>query len=90
MTGARLLAQRYPEKPKQLNKFENVDDLIAEAKATEEPMHEAMRALVEGVGGAYDRGPLKKKERVLEKMYADYGALWSLHHLTGTVRARAY
>jgi len=73
LAGARALAQRYSEKPKQLNTFEDVDDLIAEAKAAEEPMHTAMRNLVEGVGGTYDQGPLKKKERCLEKMYADYG-----------------
>ena len=71
LTGAAELARRYPEKPKQLNEFKSVDDLIAEAAAAEEAMHTAMRALVESVGGRYDRGPLKKKPRILEKMYAD-------------------
>ena len=73
LTGAAELARRYPEKPKQLNTFEDVDALIVEAEAANEPMHIAMRELVEGVGGNYDRGPLKKKPRILEKMYADYG-----------------
>jgi hypothetical protein len=73
LAGAAELARRYPEKPKQLNTFEDVDALIVEAEAANEPMHVAMRELVEGVGGNYDRGPLKKKPRILEKMYADYG-----------------
>ena len=71
LTGAAELARRYPDKPKQLNEFKDVDDLIAEATAVEEAMHTAMRRLVEGVGGLYDRGPLKKKPRILEKMYSD-------------------
>ena len=71
LTGAADLARQYPEKPKQLNEFKSVDDLITEAMAAEEAMHTAMRALVESVGGRYDRGPLKKKPRILEKMYAD-------------------
>lgn len=73
LTSAAQLARRYPEKPKQLNEFKSADDLITEATAAEEAMHMAMRALVEGVGGRYDRGPLKMKSRILEKMYADYG-----------------
>ena len=73
LTGAAELARRYPEKPKQLNEFKSVDDLIVEATAAEEAMHTAMRALVESVGGRYDRGPLKKKPRILEKMVLDYG-----------------
>ena len=73
LTGAADLARQYPEKPKQLNEFKSVDDLITEAMAAEEAMHTAMRALVESVGGRYDRGPLKKKPRILEKMVLDYG-----------------
>ena len=73
LKGAAELARRYPEKPKQHNTFDDVDALILEAEAANEPMHVAMRELVEGVGGNYDRGPLKKKPRILEKMYADYG-----------------
>ena len=76
LTGAAELARRYPEKPKQLNLFKGVDDLIEEATAAEEAMHTAMRALVESVGGRYDRGPLKKKPRILEKMSDVSEAEW--------------
>ena len=75
LKGAAELGRRYPEKPKQLNPFhgaDGVDALIAEAEAANDAMHAAMRVLVEGVNGHYDRGPLKKKPRILEKMYADY------------------
>jgi len=70
--AAAELARRFAEKPKQLNTFESVDDLIAEAEASNDALHAAMRHLVESVGGTYDRGPLKRRERIEEKMYADY------------------
>ena len=57
LTGAAELARRYPEKPKQLNTFDDVDELIKEAEAANEPMHVAMRTLVEGVGGDYGEQP---------------------------------
>ena len=56
LEGAAELARRYPERPRQLNKINDVDQLLDEAKAAEEDMHVVMRKLVEGVGGTYDKG----------------------------------
>ena len=61
--GAAELANQYPARPRQLNEIRDVDHLLDEAKAAEEEMHVVMRKLVEGVGGGYDKGPLKKKGR---------------------------
>ena len=44
LTGAAELARRYPEKPKQLNTFEDVDALVVEAEAANEAMHVATRS----------------------------------------------
>ena len=67
------LARLYGSRPKQLNEFNHVDGLLAEAAASDEAFHATARELVESVGGFYDRGPLKKQARVLEKCYTDYG-----------------
>ena len=71
LSEAKELARRYSDTPTQLAKLEDSDALLAEAKASEFAMHEAMRTLVVKAGGLYEQGPLKKKERVEEKMYAD-------------------
>ena len=73
LRGAAELANQYPARPRQLNEIHDVDHLLDEAKAAEEEMHVVMRKLVEGVGGSYDKGPLKKKGRVVEKIKLDYG-----------------
>ena len=49
-----------------------VDALMEQASACNEPMHAAMSAWVELLGGRYDKGPLKTVDRVLEKTYTDY------------------
>ena len=69
LSGTHELAARYPDKPVQGSEFEDVDILIGQAMAAEEPMHAEMRTLVEKVGGTYERGPLKAKARILEKCY---------------------
>ena len=73
LTEAAELANRHSDRPKQLNVIKDVGELIAEATAAEEDFHATTRKLVEEVGGVYERGPLKTKSRIEEKMYADYG-----------------
>ena len=41
---------------------------VTTPSACNEPMHAVMMAWVEGVGGRYDKGPLKTMDRVLEKV----------------------
>ena len=45
---------------------------MAEATAVEPAFHAATRMLIESAGGTLQQGPLKKKERVVEKMENDY------------------
>ena len=57
--GAHELAERHPAKPRQLTQIESVDQLMEQAQAAEEPLHQAMSAFVETLGGHYDRGVSK-------------------------------
>jgi hypothetical protein len=52
-----------------------VNALMADAAKCNAPMHAVMKAWVERVGGKYDEGPLKTRDRVMEKAYTDYGRL---------------
>ena len=65
------LASRYQSTAKQTTSNNSVDDLLAMAALAEEEFHTTMRRFVEGIGGLYDRGPLKQKARVKEKMYGE-------------------
>ena len=51
-----------------------LDELMRTAEESEEAMHEKVEALCTAMGALlYEKGPLKRKERVEEKMAADYG-----------------
>ena len=54
--GAHELAERHPAKPRQLTQIESVDQLMDQAQAAEEPLHQAMSAFVRQLGGHYNRG----------------------------------
>ena len=51
----------------------DADALLALAEANNDRIHQVMRAFVQEVGGDYLQGPLKSKERIVEKARNDYG-----------------
>ena len=52
----------------------DLDELMRTAEASNDAMHERAKALCMAMGALeYTQGPVKKKERVEEKMAADYG-----------------
>ena len=52
----------------------DLDELMRTAKASNDAMHEMVQALCMAMGAlVYNQGPIKKQERVEEKMAADYG-----------------
>mmetsp|Transcript_99775 Transcript_99775/g.285258 ORF Transcript_99775/g.285258 Transcript_99775/m.285258 type:complete len:402 (+) Transcript_99775:995-2200(+) len=78
LDGAAKLADLHHHKPMQQREYgpNGFDELIAEAVSAEDAMHDTMRGFVETMGGHYDRGPLKNKERIMEKTYSDYGTYY--------------
>ena len=72
LSSARKLASRYHSAAKQDQSIHSVDELLAMAALREEEFHATMRDFVEGIGGLYDRGPLKQKARIKEKMYGEF------------------
>ena len=52
----------------------DLDELMSTVEASNDGMHERVKALCMAMGALeYKQGPVKKKERVEEKMAADYG-----------------
>ena len=73
METAQALAARYRTTPLQGNHLKDVEALMAEATEVEPAFHAATKKLIESAGGRLQQGPLKKKDRVIEKMENDYG-----------------
>ena len=72
----------------QSTSFENADDLLAEAAEAQPVMLESMRAVVEAFPGShFKEGPLKGRERIVEKVENEYGGNYS--KVVDVVRASA-
>ena len=54
----------------------NIDELMEVATNNNDMMHGVVRGIVEAMNGLYEQGPLKKKERVMEKAEGDYEVSW--------------
>ena len=69
---AAQLAQQFSKQPVQGAHLQDVEALMAEAAEVETAFHAATERLVTEAGGVFKQGPLKKEERVREKMENDY------------------
>ena len=54
----------------------NIDELMDVASNNNDMMHGVVRGIVEAMNGLYEQGPVKKKERVMEKAEGDYEVSW--------------
>ena len=72
LEGAAQLALAHKTKPVQGKHLKDVHALMDEAAEVEPNFHAATRQLIESAGGRLQQGPLKKIERVIEKMENDY------------------
>ena len=72
----------------QSTSFENADDLLTEAAEAQPIMLESMRKAIAAFPGShFDAGPLKRRERIVEKVEKEYGGDYA--RVVDVVRASA-
>ena len=72
LEGAARLARQHGAAPRQGDHVKDVHALMEEAAMIEPRFHAAIESVVVEAGGKFLQGPLKKVERVFEKVEMDY------------------